>query len=653
MDWQRKYNEDDTVKRLARNFDKYVTIDWRNERVNALKSDDDEIPLSNGSSLATIIETFSTGLSLRNRLYSSVQTWTVLTCVAIVIGSVAAAVAVVTNTLDTVRANAANIGLLVFTLVSVVFGVIAAAACAIVSTDAAGSGISEVKAIVAGFDRPSFLGWRVLATKACALPFTIASGLSVGKEGPSVHYAACAGASVSRWLVKWLQDSPHAVSELVAAASGAGVAVAFGSPIGGVLFAVEEMCGPKLTTLWKTFYTSLVAITVLQWWNPFGTGQIVMFEVRYSVDWEWSEAAWFVLLGVCGGIYGLVVTKWNIVHVYAREKFFSERAWKWSGVVEVALVCAMTALLSYYNKFLREDMAEMMGELFAACSDENSSLCNDSFTLITSLTYATILRIALVVISYGCKVPCGIFVPSMAVGATFGKLVGAILHKCGSPVNSGIYAFLGAGAALSGVTGLTATVVVVMYELTGAIKYVVPTMITVVSVRVVVALCGNGNGGIAEQMLKFAGTPCLEVGEGIDGIVKDVMVRAVIGIDLEKEMDFEKILAYGKREYPVWHNKTLVGVVEKSNMDLSHMDKEFITIESGASIHTLGEMFATIGPRIVWVVEGGLLVGVVTRKDYVRYLRYMELMEKGDVFVNEYAEQIYVPRLVALYKRVI
>lgn len=47
--------------------------------------------------------------------------------------------------------------------------------------------------------------------------------------------------------------------------------------------------------------------------------------------------------------------------------------------------------------------------------------------MVNSLFLATVVRLGLVVISYGCKVPAGIFVPSMAIGATFGRMVGIIV----------------------------------------------------------------------------------------------------------------------------------------------------------------------------------------------------------------------------------
>lgn len=115
--------------------------------------------------------------------------------------------------------------------------------------------------------------------------------------------------------------------------------------------------------------------------------------------------------------------------------------------------------------------------------------------MVLSLAIATILRTGLVIISYGCKVPAGIFVPSMAIGASFGRMVGIMvqaLHEsfpksaffasCQPDVpciTPGTYAFLGAAAALSGIMHLTISVTVIMFELTGALTYILPTMVCV------------------------------------------------------------------------------------------------------------------------------------------------------------------------------
>lgn len=103
---------------------------------------------------------------------------------------------------------------------------------------AAGSGISEIKCIIAGFVMKGFLGFWTLFIKSIGLPLAIASGLSVGKEGPSVHYAVCTGNVISRLFDKYRRNAAK-TREILSACAAAGVAVAFGSPIGGVLFSLE------------------------------------------------------------------------------------------------------------------------------------------------------------------------------------------------------------------------------------------------------------------------------------------------------------------------------------------------------------------------------------------------------------------------------
>jgi chloride channel 3/4/5 len=128
---------------------------------------------------------------------------------------------------------------------------------------AAGSGISEMKCIIAGFVMKGFLGATTLGIKSIGLPLAIASGLSVGKEGPSVHYAVCTGNVISRFFDKYRRNASK-TREILSASAAAGVGVAFGSPIGGVLFSLEEMSNYfPLKTLWRSYFCALVATAVL------------------------------------------------------------------------------------------------------------------------------------------------------------------------------------------------------------------------------------------------------------------------------------------------------------------------------------------------------------------------------------------------------
>lgn len=274
--------------------------------------------------------------------------------------------------------------------------------------------------------------------------------------------------------------------------------------------------------------------------NPFRTGQLVMFQVHYDRDWHFFEVVFFIVIGIFGGLYGEFVIKWNLRAQAFRKRFLTKYA-----LAEATFLAGMTAVICYFNTFLRIDMTESMEILFRECEGghDYNGLCRYVFShrisaglltercrhdrrwqMVFSLTMATVIRVFLVIISYGCKVPAGIFVPSMAIGASFGRTVGILvqaLHEA-SPnsrffasckpdipcITPGTYAFLGAAAALSGIMHITVSVVVIMFELTGALTYILPTMIVVGVTKAVSDRFGKG--GIADRMIWFNGFPFLD-----------------------------------------------------------------------------------------------------------------------------------------------
>ncbi|KAF8554241.1 hypothetical protein OG21DRAFT_1462931 [Imleria badia] len=404
-----------------------------------------------------------------------------------------------------------------------IFAFVAAHLVRTMAKYAAGSGISEIKCILAGFIMKGFLGFGTFFIKSVTLPLVIASGLSVGKEGPSVHVACCIGSLIARWSRRFSRSSSK-MREVITAASAAGVAVAFGSPIGGVLFSIEEMSHIfSIKTMWRSFVCALVATFTLSVMNPFRTGKLVLFQVTYSRSWHFFEIIFFVILGIFGGLYGAFMVKFNMQVAAFRRKHLANHA-----VAEAVVLVILTAIVGYPNRFLRIDMTEMMSILFRECEGggDYDNLCQLSaqWHMVNSLLLATFIRMGLVVLSYGSRVPAGIFVPSMAIGATFGRMVGIIVKSiyrtypqsgifavCDPDlpcITPGTYALLGAAAALSGVMRMTVTVVVVMFELTGALTYILPTMMVILVTKAVGDFLGTR--GIADESIRFNGYPILD-----------------------------------------------------------------------------------------------------------------------------------------------
>ena len=607
-----------------------------------------------------------------------------------------------------------HVKLCLYLLLQTIFALTSATLVRSFAPYAAGSGISEIKCIIAGFVMKGFLGFWTLLIKSIALPLSIASGLSVGKEGPSIHYAVCTGNVISRLFDKYKQNASK-TREILSACAAAGVAVAFGSPIGGVIFSLEEMSSYfPLKTMWRSYFCALVATAVLAAMNPFRTGQLVMFQVRYDRSWHFFEVVFYIILGIFGGLYGAFVIKWNLRAQAFRKKYLTKYA-----LLEATLLATGTAIICYPNMFLRIDMTESMEILFLECegAEDYNGLCDkeNRWKMVISLAIATILRIFLVIISYGCKVPAGIFVPSMAIGASFGRTIGILvqaLHEaypdsvffsaCAPDVpciTPGTYAFLGAGAALSGIMHLTISVVVIMFELTGALTYILPTMIVVGVTKAVSELFGKG--GIADRMIWFNGFPFLDNKEehtfGVP--VSQVMTSEVIALSTTgfSMKNVEQLLREDKYQgFPIVedHNsKVLVGYIGRtelryaidrvkrdrsisptakcyfspptslnpitppasaapitfegmasSSVDFSRfIDATPVTVHPRLPLDTVMELFRKIGPRVILIEYHGKLSGLVTVKDCLKYQFKVEASEnpRDDGHVAESQERLW------------
>jgi len=238
---------------------------------------------------------------------------------------------------------------------------------------AAGSGIPEIKTILSGFVIPGFLSFRVLFVKAFGAVFAVSTGMTLGKEGPFVHISACTGSLVAQWFPKY-RDNGRKYREILSASVAAGLSVAFGAPIGGVLFSYEEISTyfPR-KILWRAFLCSLFAALVLRELNPTGTGKLVLFETNYGTSYKFYHYIIFILLGVAGGIWGGLFCNLN----YRWSKWFrSYSIIKNNPVFEVFLVVLVTVLLQFPNPLTREPGDAIIRNLLVNCHNGEGKAAN-------------------------------------------------------------------------------------------------------------------------------------------------------------------------------------------------------------------------------------------------------------------------------------
>ncbi|KAK9746527.1 CBS domain [Popillia japonica] len=610
-------------------------------------------------------------------------------------------------------AGAYVISYLFYIMCALLFAALSASLVRMFAPYACGSGIPEIKTILSGFIIRGYLGKWTLIIKSVGLILSVSAGLSLGKEGPMVHIACCIG-NISYLFPKYGRNEAKK-REILSAAAAAGVSVAFGAPIGGVLFSLEEVSYYfPLKTLWRSFFCALIAAFILRYINPFGNEHSVLFYVEYNKPWIFFELIPFIGLGIIGGVIATIFIKANLK--WCRYRKYSKLGQY--PVTEVLLVTVITALIAYPNPYTRMNTSELIYLLFSQCGISNADdLCdyNRNFTDANSaiewapagpgvyraiwlLILALILKLIMTIFTFGMKVPCGLFIPSLCLGAIAGRIVGIAMEQlaynypknwlfsgeCSTGydcITPGLYAMVGAAAVLGGVTRMTVSLVVIMFELTGGVRYIVPLMAAAMASKWVGDALGRQ--GIYDAHIALNGYPFLDSKDEFahTSLAADVMQPkrneslAVITQDSMTVDDIEALLKETEHKgYPVvvsHESQYLVGFVLRREINLAianarrtvdgicgqslviftnsnppqtlgppHLklkkilDMAPITITDQTPMETVVDMFRKLGLRQTLVTHNGRLLGVITKKDVLRHVKQLDNEDPNSVLFN-------------------
>lgn len=550
------------------------------------------------------------------------------------------------------------------------------------------SGIPEIKVMLSGVVIKRFLGKMTLLVKSIGLCLAVASGLWLGKEGPLVHLACCCGSITLKFFPAVSQNEARK-REIFSAAAAAGMSVAFGSPIGGVLFALETISYyfPD-RSMWQSFVCAMISSVSLQLMNPFRTGKLVLYQVVFDRDWHRFELIPFALLGVIGGLYGACFIRLNGALQGIRQSTWISQY----PISEVAFLSLLTSLISFPNVFTRIPASRVLTDLLQECSQGNwLDLCTEEHLLdsVLLLLSAAILGSLLSAVTFGAKIPAGIILPSMTVGAALGRAVGMMVQNlqrsyptawlfssCLSKeecVTPGVYSIVGAAAALSGVTRITVSLVVIMFELTGALTYVLPIMVAVMTSKFVGDFFGKR--GIYESWITLQNYPFLDKNEdSFYGMsITSIMTHAsdIVVIYANKNNTIndiqETLRSGGHSGYPILsdeQDQILLGYIrandlrrafaefrdlpgdtpvlfqnreEYSRTDMAlnlrqYVDTTPFMLAVQSNIRLVANLFQKLGLRYVFLGRKGKLAGMVTRNDLLKPTNMVDEYVGGSVY---------------------
>lgn len=393
------------------------------------------------------------------------------------------------------------------------------------------SGISELIMIIGGHDYNDFLEFNVVWKKLLSLIFVFGSGsLLIGYEGPLIHISCgiiflIVKYASSRFKIFHILDNPETIRELLAVGFVIGISLAFETPIGGLLFAVENLkFGSRISKLiWYGFVSASIATFIFVQLHPFRTvGGNDSFKVGIQNNWIFIETFPYILVGFVAGLVSIVFNRLHISISEMRPKFIDVSN-KRVLILEVIAVAGICQILRYNLPFANLTMSEFLNTLFFDCEllgddVKKPAICQANH-LAFDLVYYLLLMIVGSAYTYATQIPGGILLPSLTMGALIGRIMGefmqflqketnsSIFESCHnenkSCISPGSYALVGSAAMFAGVTNTYISAVLIVFELTGAVTYLIPLMLGVFVARVVNAVLLGDHAGLYEQWLSF------------------------------------------------------------------------------------------------------------------------------------------------------
>ncbi|GMP29647.1 hypothetical protein CsSME_00004656 [Camellia sinensis var. sinensis] len=448
-------------------------------------------------------------------------------------------------------------GFIFFTGVNFILTMVAAVLCVCFAPTAAGPGIPEIKAYLNGVDTPNMFGATTLIVKIIGSIGAVSAGLDLGKEGPLVHIGSCIASLLGQggpdnYRIKWCWlryfNNDRDRRDLITCGASSGVCAAFKAPVGGVLFALEEVATWwRSALLWRTFFSTAVVVVVLrasmEFCNSgncglFGQGGLIMFDVSgVTVRYNVMDIIPVTVIGVIGGVLGSLYN--YLLHKVLRLYNLINEKGKIYKLLLSLTVSLFTSACLYGLPFLASCTPCDSSNPEYACPTTGragnfkqfncpTGYYNDLATLLLTTNddavrnifstntpkefhiFSLIIFFALYCIlglfTFGIAVPSGLFLPIILMGSAYGRILGIAMESY-TNIDQGLYSVLGAASLMAGSMRMTVSLCVIFLELTNNLLLLPITMLVLLIAKTV-GDCFNPS--IYEIILDLKGLPFLD-----------------------------------------------------------------------------------------------------------------------------------------------
>jgi CIC family chloride channel protein len=501
------------------------------------------------------------------------------------------------------------------------------------ASEAKGHGVPEVMEAIAL--RGGRIRARVAAVKVVASALTIGAGGSAGREGPIVQVGSALGSTVGRMM----HFSEERVRTLVACGAAAGIAATFNAPIAGSIFALEIILGRFTVRYFGAVVISAVSASVVA--RAFLSNAPAFSVPAYPLN-HLAEIPIYIVLGLLSAVVAVAFIRL----LYFAEGHFDN--WRIPLPFKTALGMVLTGLVALLlpeqNAVLGPGL-HFIGEAIA-----------DDFNL-TYLTMLALLGAKLVATSLtlGSGNSGGVFAPGLFMGATLGGLVGSLGHALWPDIvaHPGAYAIVGMAAVFAGAARAPITAVLIVFEMSGDYKLILPLMMaTVLSTLVAESLFKE-----SIYTLKLVLKGVRLISGRVEDVLQNVAVHEVMSADPTTVLDTTPLVVLSRvlnqthsHGLPVLdEDGRLWGVVTVSDLDRA-LQEDVPTTAPVSAIATPYERLVTafpdesIGKALEQMSTRGLgRMPVISREDprrLVGLIRRADIIEAYTLALNRRAEKL-------------
>lgn len=448
--------------------------------------------------------------------------------------------------------------LLIFPLITTLGGLISGVLVFKFAPETKGSGIPFVKMVMARMGNITRV--RTIVVKFFAGVAGIGTGLSLGREGPSVQLGAGAGALVSKIFKMKGTDQ----GKLIAAGAGSAIGATFNAPIAGTIFVLEELVNKfSASLLFPVLVATVTASSVARHF----LGNNPSFTIPYIThDLSFEGISVCIILGIVAGFLGVAFAK----IIYKNNEFF-EKMDKIPNWLKPAIAGFGIGVIGIFIPYV---------------------LGSGNLSVDLLLQHKLVLSVVVLVFAvkffvtpfcFGSGAAGGIFLPMLMLGSFLGYIVASIFNMFGFHVDVVVMAMIGMGAFLASVARTPITAVVMVFEMTAGYTHILPIMLSA-AIADLIAEKLNHRPIYASLIVNQVKSPEAKLLSSL--LVKNYMKTDLVcfSSNMTISMAQEKIKNYSFKTYPVKNDKNkLLGLITKSDIE----DAIFQGVDTNTEINKL------------------------------------------------------------------